>query len=488
MSANLALLIALAAPILGAILVLLAPRPPGLRDVIHIGFAAIQATAAGVLANVAAHGETTRVVLARPLPGVDLAFSLEPLGALMAALMAGLGVLHAVHTAGLARATHDKGAARLMSYIALASAAAMGVAYSANLFTFYVAYQALTLASFPLIAHGGDEEARRAARNYLATLLAASVGLLLPAMVWTYAVAGALDFRPGGVLAGRVDTFTASALLVLYVLGLAKAAVPPVHGWISSSSRAPHSALVSILAITVLPAGGVGLIKIAAYVFGSALHQAAFASRALLILVGISMCVAALIALSKQDLRERLAYSAMAQSLAVAMGALLAHPTGLFAAALQIVALSCGAATLTMAAGTVYAATGRTEARDTAGLGRAMPWTFAGFALASASMVGMPPFAGAWAKLWLIAAAADTGLISAAVLAGAAAVLTFAHLGPLAANALAARAPTDPFKRPDGASIMLVAPVILSAAATLWLLLLADPLARFLAPLWMQAP
>jgi multicomponent Na+:H+ antiporter subunit D len=242
------------------------------------------------------------------------------------------------------------------------------------------------------------------------------------------------------------------------------------------------------MAITVLPAGGIGMIKVAAYVFGSSLHQAALASRILLLLVGVGMCLAALIALSKQDLRERIAYSCMAQSLAVVMGALLAHPTGLFAASLQVVALACGAATLTMGAGNVAAATGRVMVRDTPGLGRAMPWTFAGFAIASASMIGMPPFAGAWAKLWLIAAAADTGLIAAAVLAGAAAILTFAHLGPLAANAMAGRAPTDPFKRPDGASVMLVAPVMLGAAATLWLLVLADPLARFLSPLWMTAP
>jgi hypothetical protein len=63
-------------------------------------------------------------------------------------------------------------------------------------------------------------------------------------------------------------------------------------------------------------------------------------------------------------------------------------------------------------------------------------------------------------------------------------VLTFANLGPLAANAFAGRAPADAFKRPDGASILLVAPVILSAAATLSLLVLADPLARFLSPVW----
>jgi hypothetical protein len=51
---------------------------------------------------------------------------------------------------------------------------------------------------------------------------------------------------------------------------------------------------------------------------------------------------------------------------------------------------------------------------DYAGLGRVMPWTFAGFAIASASMIGMPPFAGAWAKLWLITAAAGSGLVWAA--------------------------------------------------------------------------
>jgi len=220
--------------------------------------------------------------------------------------------------------------------------------------------------------------------------------------------------------------------------------------------------------------------------------EAAIAAQALIVLVGVGMIVAALIALSKQDIRERLAYSCMAQSLAVVMGALLALAGGefaaaaLFASALQIVSLACASATLLMAARTTAAITGRTKVADYAGLGRVMPWTFAGFAIASASMIGMPPFAGAWAKLWLITAAAGSGLVWAAVLASVAAILTFTHLGPLAANALAARAPTDAFKRPDGASILLAAPVILAAAATLLLLVLADSVAFFLAPIWSQ--
>lgn len=488
MSPNLALLIVLGAPVLQAALVMLLARPPGLRDVIHIGFSVLTAGCALYLVAAVAHGQTARIVLARPLPNVELAFSLEPLGVLMAAVLTSLGALHAVHAAGVVRAKQEKAPARLLAFIALAMACVSAVAFSANLFSFFVAYQALTLAAFPLVAHRGDEESRPAARAFLAILLASSMGLFLPAMIWTYAIAGALDFQPGGMLAGRVDALTANVLLVLFVLGLAMAAVPPLHRWLPRSSAAPFPALVTIQALAVLPAGGIGIVKIAAFVFGPVLSEAFVAAWALIVLVGISMCVAALIALSKQDIRERLAYSSMAQSLAVVLGALLALPAGLFAAALQIVALACAATTLLMAAGTTAAITGRTKAADYAGLGRVMPWTFAGFAIASASMIGMPPFAGAWAKLWLITAAAGSGLIWAAALAGVAAILTFTHLGPLAANALAARAPTDAFKRPDGASILLAAPVILSAVATLWLLVLADPLAAFLSPIWTPGP
>ena len=88
---------------------------------------------------------------------------------------------------------------------ALATGGAMAIAFSANLFSFFVAYQALTLAAFPLVAHRGDDEARLAGRTLLATLLGASMAFLLPAMVWTYSLAGTLEFQVGGVLAGRAD-------------------------------------------------------------------------------------------------------------------------------------------------------------------------------------------------------------------------------------------------------------------------------------------
>lgn len=487
MNEEMILLAAIGTPLAHAVLVRLLSRPPGLRDVIHIG-------SAGVLAAIVAHlavnagsvqgGEAIRVVVARPLPEVELAFKVEPLGVLMAMMVSGLGLLHAIHTSGAVRASQEVAPARMMALIALATSAAMGVAFSANLFTLLLAYQALTLATFPLVAMGDEQEGRRRARTYLATLLVASVGLFLPAMVWTYALTGGIEFQVGGVLAGRVDAATANVLLALFVFGTATTAIPPFHRWLVASCVAPLPALTSIQATLVLPAGGIGLLKISAYVFGAALHDAQWTSRALLVLIALSMCGAALNALAKRDIRERLAYSLLAQSMALALGALLALPAGAFAAALQLLALTCAGATLTMAAANVALATGRTDVGEYVGLGRAMPWTLAAFAIGAASMIGMPPFSGAWAKLWLILAAADANAIWAAVLVAAAAVLTFAHLGPLAANALAGPPPPDPLRRADGASIMLVGPVIVSAAATVGLLMLADSLARFLAPLW----
>lgn len=467
---------------IGALAVLLFPRPAGLRDVLHIGAAALQCWAAILLVRFQAGGDTARVVFATPAPGVDLALSLEPLAAIAGALIASLNFLHAIHAAGMARAAGGDFPERTLAYVALASASAMAAAFSSNLFTLYVALQALTLSTFPLLTRGREQSVVRAG-GYLSIMLVASAGLFLPAMVWTHALSGSLEFRVGGLLAGRADDFALGALLTMFVLGVAQAATPPMQGWLESASRAGNPALVSVFAITVLPAGCVGLVKIVAYVFGPALHDVAAYSHLLLIVAGAGMCAAALVALLRQNLGERLAYACAAQALAATMGILTVDPTGLYAAVLQVFALSCGGATALMAAGAIAATTEREAVTELAGLGRVMPWTFAGFAIGCASMIGLPPFAGAWAKLWLIAASAHAGLLSAALLLGAAAILTFAQLGPLAANALAADAPADPFRRPDGASFMLVAPIVFSAAATLGLLVMADPLAEFLKPL-----
>jgi multicomponent Na+:H+ antiporter subunit D len=438
--------------------------------------------------GLAFEGADTRLVLARPLPYVELAFAIEPLSATVGATFSLLGLLHAVYTVGFVRTAGIPAAHRLMATISLAQWATLALSFSANLFTLFAAYQALILISFPLVAHAGEPRDRERAGASLVMLLASAVGLLLPAIVWTYAVAGTLEFEPGGLLSNRVDTLTANLLLALYVMGAAMAAMPPLHRWVSTSDSAVYPALISLQTLAVLPAGCVTVLKVAAFVFGASLNDAVYAGRALITIAGLGMCAAALIALSRQQARERMAYSAIAQALAVVVGALLANPAGLFAAVLQVIAFACAGSTLLMAAGAISAVSGRERFSDYAGLGRVMPWTFAGLAIASASLIGLPPFAGAWARLWLITSAAGAGLIWAAALVSIAAILTFAHLAPAAARALSEPTPENPFKETDGATALLATPVALGALATLCLFFIADPLAAFLSPIWTSPP
>lgn len=484
MNATLILLAALTLPLLRAVLAVIAPRPPGLRDSLQFLLALAHLIAALMLFDAARNGVDARLVLAQPLPQVGLSFAIEPLGALFVLLIAGLGFLHTIHSAAFLRVTREAAPARMQAFMALSAFAASALALSSNLFSFFVAAQALTLATFPLVAHAGDDESRAASRIYLATLLTASVGLLLPAMVWTYALTGQLEFRPGGIFARPIDPISLNALLALFVLGVAQVALAPMHRWLPASSTAPFPGIAMIQGVAVTNAGGIGVLKIATYVFGVRLAEAQIAAQGLIALAGVAMVAASMVALSKKDLREQLAYSMIAQSAAVVMGALIALPTGTFAAALQIVAQALAATTMAMACAGVFAGTGRVEAKDYEGLGRIMPFTITSFAIAAASLIGIPPFSGAWARLWLVTATADAGYLWASGFLVLAAVLAFAHWGPRAASALAGPRPADPVRRPDGASILMVAPVVIGAGLTLSLMFLADPLARFLSTIW----
>ncbi|GIT51366.1 MAG: hypothetical protein Ct9H300mP15_15790 [Gemmatimonadota bacterium] len=105
----------------------------------------------------------------------------------------------------------------------------MGVAFSANLFTLFAFYEVLTLCTFPLVTHHQTDEARKAGRVYLGILLTTSVAFQLLAIIWTWQLADTVDFTDGGILTGTASNGVLSAILVLFVFGVGKAAVMPFH-------------------------------------------------------------------------------------------------------------------------------------------------------------------------------------------------------------------------------------------------------------------
>ncbi|MFD0852672.1 proton-conducting transporter membrane subunit, partial [Actinomadura adrarensis] len=168
------------------------------------------------------------------LPGISLVFELEPLGLLFASVAALLWPVTTLYAIGYMRGNLQRNQTRFYFFFALAIAAALWIAFSGNLVTLFIGYEILTLSTWPLVTHAGNERAKRGGHIYLGLLLTTSIGLFLPAIVWTSVLAGGTDFTPGGMLAGQASTATLTVLFALYMFGIGKAALFPFHRWLPS--------------------------------------------------------------------------------------------------------------------------------------------------------------------------------------------------------------------------------------------------------------
>ena len=202
-------------------------------------------------------------------PGLGLRLSAEPLGVMFGLLASFLWVITTVYSIGYMRGHAEKHQTRFYVCFAIALAAVMGAAYADNLLTLFVAYEVLSLSTFPLVTHAGTDKARKAGRVYLGLLMGGSIGLFMPAMIWTWHTTGTLNFTPGGILS--TDQLSAPLLLVmlaLFVFGIGKAAVMPFHRWLPAAMVAPTPVSALLHAVAVVKTGVFSLLKIVVYIFG----------------------------------------------------------------------------------------------------------------------------------------------------------------------------------------------------------------------------
>ena len=269
MSAESTILLALVLPLAGAVGIALAGRiNANLREAVTLATAGGLAVTVWSLLPVVLAGGRPGVSLIEPVPGVEIAFSVEPLGMLFAALASGLWIINSVYSIGYMRGNREKHQTRFYIMFAVSLAATMGVAFAGNLITLFLFYEILTLSTYPLVAHKGDEDTVRSARVYLGILLTTSIGLFLPAIIWTYSVAGGGDFVPGGFLSEYIAGPAVGLLLGLFVFGIGKAAVMPVHRWLPAAMVAPTPVSALLHAVAVVKAGVFTITKVIVYVFG----------------------------------------------------------------------------------------------------------------------------------------------------------------------------------------------------------------------------
>ncbi len=478
------LALALILPLAGLAAILALGARPNLREAATLTCAGALALNIAPLVIAVGNGARPELILANIAPGLEITLRLEPLGALFAATASGLWILNSLFSIGYMRGNAEKDQTRFYAFFAVSIAATMGVALAGNMLTLFVFYEALTLSTYPLVAHKGDEKARRGARIYLLILLGTSLGLLLPAIVTTYALTGSTEFLPGGLLAGAgLESMTIGILLVLYAFGIGKAALMPVHGWLPAAMVAPTPVSALLHAVAVVKAGVFTILKVVVYIFGPQTVSGHPAANAIAMIAAASIVLAGLIALSKKDMKARLAFSTVSQLSYATLGAMLATPLALAGAAMQIVAHAWAKIVLFMCAGAFTTATGLKGTDDTKGYGKRMPFLFGAFFVASLSIAGLPPLAGMWAKLFLAQGAGESGAYWALAALSLSTMLTLAYLVIIPVRAFLSPQTAEPEEGRTGqAPRLTVLPAVLAAAGAFLLFFLAGPIYDYAAP------
>ncbi len=147
-------------------------------------------------------GKIVKFTLFTLLPGVNISFAADGLAFVFALIASLLWVFATSYNIGYMRSMNEHAQTRYYFCFAVAIFGAIGVAFSANVFTLYLFYEIISVFTYPLVAHHQDDEAFSGARKYMVYLMGTSKLFLLPAMVLTYVLAGTLDFHLGDVTQG----------------------------------------------------------------------------------------------------------------------------------------------------------------------------------------------------------------------------------------------------------------------------------------------
>jgi multicomponent Na+:H+ antiporter subunit D len=440
-------LLAILVSVAGALLIVrTGERRANLREFWSVAAGVLQlAFVASMVPDVVA-GRTPECVVSQILPGISLAFRVDAFGLLFGFGASLLWIATSFYSIGYMRALEEHAQTRYFACFALALSATMGVAFSANLFTLFLFYEALTLTTYPLVAHKETPEAKAGARKYVIYLLGAAKLFLIAAIVITYNVAGTLDFRKGGVLSGPELAHEPTLLFVVFVLflfGFAKNALMPLHSWLPAAMVAPTPVSALLHAVAVVKTGVFATLRVFLFIFGPDAMRLLGVDALALGVASLTILGGSLLALGQDNLKARLAFSTVSQLSYVVLGAAMLAPSGIVGGVAHVTNHAVSKITLFLCAGSIYVSTHKTEVSQLSGLAKQMPWTMAAFALASLSMVGIPPTSGFISKWYLALGSMERGSAWLLGVLLASSLLNAAYLAPIVYKAYFEEAPSS---------------------------------------------
>jgi multicomponent Na+:H+ antiporter subunit D len=440
--------LAIAISFFGTLLIIASRKKPNLREFWTF---AIAVTKLGIICSMVPlvlNGQRLVYKLVDILPGVGIAFRVDALGMLFALVASSLWIVTSIFSIGYMRSLKEHSQTRYFSFFALALSSAIGVAFAANLLTMYVFYEMLSLSTYSLVTHHQNPEARFGGRKYLTYLMGTSIGLLLPAIILTYTFTGTLNFSDQGILNGAASNTILTIMFILFLLGIAKAAIMPVHSWLPSAMVAPTPVSALLHAVAVVKAGVFCELRIILQVYGIDLMHQLHLGVITIYFVSITIIVGSLFALAQDNLKARLAYSTVAQLSYIVLGAALLSPEGILGGVIHIVMHGFGKITLFFCAGAILVATGKKNISEMKGLGKQMPVTMMAFFIGALSIIGLPPLGGFISKWNLVLGSLEAGQIPILVVLLTSSLLNAAYFLPIVYQAFFAKA--NPGGNPGG--------------------------------------
>ena len=475
---------AIVIPLIGFLLNYVFSGRPNIRDTSTLIIAFLTFFTVSIITFINGNNYTELPIIFSVVSGLEIRLHLEPLGLVFALIASGLWILTHIYGIGYMRANAEKNQTRFFAFFCLAISSTLGIAFSANLFSLFVFYEILTLSTFPLVAHKASAEAIKGARVYLGILVSTSIVFFLPAIIWIFSVVGTLDFTHGGIIRNDFTPLSTMYLLILFAFGIGKAAIFPIHPWLPSAMVAPTPVSALLHAVAVVKAGVFSVLKIGIYIFGIEHLSNTSSSLWLVWLAAFTILFASMVAISKDNLKSRLAYSTVSQLSYIILGLALATTAGVLGAALHIVMHAFGKITLFMTAGSIYVTTKKTEISDMIGLGRVMPFTFFAFFIGSLSIIGIPLLGGAWSKWYLMEGAFDADLLVIIIVLLISSLMNVYYLLAIVGRGFFLNSSSNQglMRVFNEAPILCLIPPLITAAVSIILFFLAGPIMDFLQP------
>jgi len=424
-------------PTLVAVLILFADKRPNIRESFTLlGSLALCLTVLSMTPLVLNAGpiQYTGFDL---LPGIAFAFRVDALGLIFATTSSCLWILVSIYAIGYMRSLNEHAQTRFYFCFAAALVGAIGIAFAANLVTFFIFYEILTLSTYPLVAHDETPEALSGGHKYLAYLLTGGVFLLIGILL-TYALVGTTDFVPNGILTPALKStpmITLQIMFFFFMLGFVKAAWMPFHSWLPTAMVAPTPVSALLHAVAVVKAGVFGIIRTVYYIYGIESMQDLGLGITLACIAAFTIIAANLYALGQDNLKRLLAYSTINQLSFIILGAALLSPKAALGAMIHIAYHGFMKITLFLCAGAVMVVTGTKQISQMSGLGKTMPVTMAAFTLAALGMCSIPPAAGFISKWYFCLGTIQADMPAFLVVAIVASILDLVYFFPIVRTA-----------------------------------------------------